>query len=77
METRICDRCGRTMTEGFVVGEGAIELCDECFEPWMDEACPDGWRENEHADDPCWDGGFYDEKINGEWEDTGIYWTEW
>ena len=76
-EVRICDECGQVMHEGFCGSDGAVHLCEECFEPWMDASCPDGWRVNEHEDDRLWDGGYYDELIDGEWLDTGIYWTQW
>lgn len=76
-ETRTCDACGASMVEGFMNEDGAVHLCDDCFGPWMDENCPDGWRVNEHADDRLWDGGYYDERIGGEWVDTGIFWTSW
>ena len=76
-EFRICDGCGDLMVEGYCSEDGRIHLCDGCFKPWMDENCPDGWRVNEHPDAPLWDGGFYDELVGGEWQDTGIYHTEW
>ena len=75
-EFRICDRCGAVMTQGFA-SEDDDHVCEECFEPWMDEVCPDGWRPNDHGDDRHWDGGYYDERIDGAWADTGIYWTQW
>jgi len=75
-EFRICDRCGRVMTEGFC-NESIDHICESCFESWMNEICPNGWRANDHEDVRLWDGGYYDEFIDGEWVDTGIYWTEW
>lgn len=75
-EFRVCERCGHVMTQGFVIGDACTTVCEDCFEPWMDENC-DAWRANEHEDDRLWDGGYYDELIDGEWVDTGAYWTEW
>jgi len=76
-EFRICDVCGDLMVEGYVTEDGSVHLCDGCFKPWMDEYCPGGWRANGHDDLPLWNGGYYDELVDGEWTDTGIYWTEW
>ena len=73
-EFRICDRCGSVMTEGFC-DEEADHICEECFEDWMHESYPSGWRAVE--DDGC--GGYYEwyEPREQEWCGTGIYWTEW
>ena len=73
-EFRICDRCGSVMTEGFC-DEEADHICEECFEDWMHESFPAGWRAVE--DDGC--GGYYEwyEPREQEWCGTGIYWTEW
>ena len=76
-EFRICDVCGDLMVEGYCSEDGGLHLCENCFKPWMDKNCPDGWRANEHEEAPIWGGGFYDELIDGEWRDTGIFWTEW
>ena len=75
-EFRICDCCGAVMTQGYC-DDNCDHICEECFEPWMDESCPGGWRVNGHAGDRHWDGGYYDERIDAEWVDTGIYWTQW
>lgn len=75
-EFRICERCGCVMVEGFVIGDACTTLCEDCFEPWMDENCPEGWRENPSGEEGEY-GGYYDEMIDGEWVDTGAYWTEW
>ena len=77
VEFRICERCGQVMTQGYVIGDACTHVCDECFEPWMDENCPNGWRVNDHEDDRLWEGGYYDELIDGKWRDTGAYWTQW
>lgn len=73
-EFRICDRCGSVMTDGFC-DEEADHICEECFEDWMHESFPAGWRAVE--DDGC--GGYYEwyEPREQEWCGTGIYWTEW
>jgi len=50
-----------------------VYVCEPCFKEWMDENCPDGWREVD--DDGA--GGYYEELIDGEWLGTGIFYTEW
>lgn len=70
--TVICDRCGAVMVQGYC-DDNCDHICEECFEPWMDEVCPGGWRETN--DDGC--GGYYEEMVGGEWHGTGIYWTQW
>ena len=72
-EFRICDVCGDVMVEGYVVYDGATHLCEDCFKPWMDENCPEGWRQVD--DDGC--DGYYEERIGGEWAGTGIFYTTW
>jgi len=74
-EFRTCDACGAAMDEGYT-GDGAIHVCVECFPNWMNENC-DAWRMNEHAEFPLWEGGYYDELIDGEWVDTGLFYTQW
>jgi len=73
-EFRICDRCGSVMTEGFC-DEEADHICEECFEDWMHESFPAGWRAVE--DDGC--GGYYEwyDAREQEWQGTGVYWTDW
>lgn len=75
-EFRICERCGKTMVDGYVIGDACTHVCEDCFEPWMDENCPEGWRENPSGEEGE-HGGYYDELVGGEWVDTGAYWTQW
>ena len=71
-EFRICMGCGEPMVDGMTNLE-TVYVCEECFKPWMDENCPEGWRE---VDDDGYDG-YYEERINGEWVGTGIFYTTW
>lgn len=71
-EFRICMGCGEPMVEGMTNLE-TVYVCEECFEPWMDENCPGGWRE---VDDDGYDG-YYEERIGGELVGTGIFYTTW
>lgn len=75
-EFRICMECGLPMYDGMTNLE-RVYTHEECFKSWMDTNCPDGWRLNQHEDDERWDGGYYDEVIDGEWQDTGIFYTQW
>lgn len=77
-EFRTCDCCGKPFSEGFTVEGGFWYCCEECFgDELMNRDYPDGWRENQHEDDPHWCGGYYDFMHEGEWLDTGIFYTEW
>lgn len=76
MEIRFCEVCGKPFDAGFIAGDGDWYCCEECFEPTMDKDYGKGkWRGTDEEGEY---GGFY-EYLNddGEWEDTGIYWTEW
>lgn len=77
-EFRTCDYCGQPMSEGYTVDGGCWYCCDECFEPMMKRDYKLGYRPNEHDDDGGWCGGYWDYKSeDGEWYDTGIYYTDW
>ena len=73
---RFCEICGIPYDMGFVGGDGEWYCCQSCFDSAMDKDYgEEGWRE---SDDEGEYGGFY-EYLNsdGEWEDTGIFYTEW
>lgn len=76
IEVRFCEECGKPYDAGYTAGDGDWYCCEECFEGVMNRDYGEGkWRgTNEEGDN----GGFY-EYLNddGEWEDTGAYWTEW
>lgn len=73
---RFCEVCGIPYDMGFIAGDGDWYCCQSCFQDAMDKDYgKDGWRESEDEGEY---GGFYEFlKKNGEWEDTGIYYTEW
>ena len=72
---RFCDICGIPYDMGFIAGDGEWYCCQSCFKEALDDAYgEDGWRESE--DEGEW-GGYYEYLKDGEWEDTGIYYTEW
>lgn len=75
IEIRFCEICGKPYDAGYTVDDGSWYCCEECFKPTMDKDYGKGnWRGTDEEGD-C--GGFYECLIDGEWEDTGIYWTEW
>lgn len=76
---RVCEACMKPMTEGYTVDGGFWYCCEDCFEKQMDISYPHGWRANAHVEDELWCDGYYDflSAIDGEWHDTGIYYTEW
>lgn len=77
-EFRTCQRCGEPFSEGFMDGEGSFYACEDCFDAEMNDLYPDGWRADEHEDEPRWEGGYYDawEPSAGKFVDTGVFWTE-
>ena len=73
---RFCDECGIPYDMGFMAGDGEWYCCQSCFEDVLNrDFGKDGWRESEDEGEY---GGFYEYlNDNGEWEDTGIFYTEW
>lgn len=73
---RFCDECGIPYDMGFMAGDGEWYCCQSCFKSVMDkDYSKDGWRGTEDEGEY---GGFYEHlNDNGEWEDTGIFYTEW
>ncbi len=73
---RFCDVCGIPYDMGFIACDGDWYCCQSCFNESMDDAYgKDGWRESEDEGEY---GGFYEFlNDNEEWEDTGIFYTEW
>ena len=73
---RFCDECGIPYDMGFMAGDGEWYCCQSCFEDVLNrDLGKEGWRESEDEGEY---GGYY-EYLNddGEWEDTGIFYTEW
>ena len=73
---RFCEVCGIPYDMGFVAGDGDWYCCQSCFETTMDKDYgEDGWRVTEEEGEY---GGYYEYRnADGEWIDTGIYYTEW
>ncbi len=73
---RFCDACGIPYDMGFIACDGDWYCCQSCFDKELNDAYgKDGWRESEDEGEY---GGYYEFlNSNGEWEDTGIYYTEW
>lgn len=76
LEVRFCEVCGKPYDAGYIVGNGYWYCCEDCFETAMD--CDYGkgkWRAAE--EEGIYDGWYEYLNDNGEWEDTGVYYTEW
>ena len=75
-EVRFCEECGKPYDCGFIAGDGDWYCCEDCFEEVMDRDYGKGkWRGTD--EEGCY-GGFYESlHDDGEWEDTGIFYTEW
>ena len=77
-EFRTCDYCHKPMIDGFTVEGGGWYCCEDCFEPIMKRDYPNGYKPNDHDDDPYWCDGMWDYlDDDGKWRDTGIFYTEW
>lgn len=76
IEVRFCEECGKPYDSGFIAGDGDWYCCEECFEGAMNRDYGEGkWRATNKEGAY---GGFYEYLNDGdEWEDTGIFWTEW
>ena len=76
IEIRFCEGCGMPIVQGYTTDDSGWYCCEDCFEATMDDDYGKGnWRA---SDDMGEYGGYY-EWLNedDEWEDTGIYYTEW
>lgn len=74
-EYRICDYCNEPMTEGFMADGGVWYCCESCFDAAMRHDYPLGYRGTDEEGD-C--GGFWEYlEADGEWYDTGIFYTQW
>ena len=76
IEIRFCEICGSPMDQGYTTDCGGWYCCEDCFEGAMDTDYGKGnWR---GTDEEGIGGGFYEAMDeDGEWEDTGVYWTQW
>lgn len=74
-EIRFCEECGKPYDKGFMAGDGYWYCCEDCFEGAMNETYGEGkWRS---TDEEGYYGGYYEYFDCDEWEDTGIFYTEW
>ena len=74
-EIRFCDECGKPYDKGFIAGDGDWYCCEDCFDGAMNETYGEGkWR---GTDKEGSEGGYYEYFDGEEWEDTGIFYTEW
>ena len=75
IEVRFCEECGKPYDAGYIAGDGDWYCCEDCLKTAMDRDYGEGkWRGTE--EEGCY-GGYYEHFDGNEWEDTGIYYTEW
>ena len=75
IEIRFCEECGKPYDKGFMAGDGDWYCCEDCFEGAMNETYGEGkWHS---TDEEGYYGGYYEYFDCDEWEDTGIFYTEW
>ena len=76
IEIRFCEECGKPYDVGYTACSGEWYCCEECFESTMNKDY--GKKKWRPTDEEGKYGGLYEYlNTDGEWEDTGIYWTEW
>jgi hypothetical protein len=76
IEVRFCEICGKPYDKGFTAGNGEWYCCEECFEATMDEDYGKGkWRPSEQEGE--YEGWYEYLNEENEWEDTGVFYTEW
>ena len=75
-EIRFCEECGKPYDRGYMAGDGYWYCCEDCFDDSMNKSYGKGkWR---GTDEEGYYGGYYEAlQDDGEWEDTGIFYTEW
>ena len=75
VEVRFCEECGKPFDAGFTAENGDWYCCEYCFNEVMDRDYGKGkWRA---SDGEGYYGGWYEYLDGDEWEDTGIFYTEW
>ena len=76
IDIRFCRTCGKPMDTGYMDCDGFFYSCEEHFRESMNEVYgEDNWSQTEEEGEY---GGFYEyEDEDGEWHDTGIFYTEW
>lgn len=75
IQIRFCEECGKPFDAGFIAGDGDWYCCEDCFDGAMDQTYGKGkWRPSDNEGE---NGGWYEVFNEDEWEDTGIFYTEW
>ena len=77
IEIRFCKECGIPFDAGYTDEWGWEYFCEDCFDDdYRDRVYGKGrWKCTDHVGEH---GGYYAYlNDDGEWEDTGIYYTEW
>lgn len=71
---RYCAMCGKKMVDG-MTDLMDFYVHEECFPAAMDkEYGPGNWI---GYDEPNSEDGYYSVQIDGKWEETGIFYTDW
>lgn len=76
IEVVFCRTCGKPFNMGYTVDSGWWLCCEDCFEETMNnDYGKEKWRGTNKEGES---GGYYEYlDEDGNWEDTGIFYTEW
>lgn len=77
-EMTFCDYCGKPVIFGMTDYFGDCHVHEECFEKYMNETYGAGkWKPTDNKEEDEYDGYYLFLNDKGEWEGTGIFYTEW
>lgn len=71
---RFCNDCGKPICEG-MTDDYECYYCSDCMDGFLKREYPLGYRKS--SDVGKWGGWIEYKTESGEWEDTGLYETDW
>ena len=77
-EMTFCDYCGKPVIFGMTDDHGDCHVHEECFDNYMNKTYGKGkWKSTENGEEDEYGGYYLFLNNKGEWEGTGIFYTEW